>query len=280
MDHLGNPAVSTAWTPAVEAVVEVGRGVAAMRDPAAIEASREREQHRADMWAHQRLTSLLDRAFPGIVIISEEDAYHQHDRPTEYWLIDPIDGTASWSGGFSGFVCQAAFIRNGRVEFGAIHAPILNRTWTASFGQGAYVDNERLPDRKPCQGSPRVVDNYPEPRGVCRIVMDALAPARYLESGSIGLKAALVAEGTADLFVKDVVVRDWDVAPALAVMGEVGGITCRTDGGEYEFAGSYEKPDGVIFASDQVLAARAQQAMSHIDRRPGRHTITVELQLP
>lgn len=266
MDHLGIAAVNTAWDPAIAAVVEVGDGVAALRDPAAIRADRQREQHRADMWAHRRLSSLLNRAFPGVAIVSEEDAVHHEDRPVEYWLIDPIDGTASWSGGYAGYVCQVAFIQDGRVEFGAIHAPILGRTWTAARGHGAYVDGARLSDRRRCDGSPTVADNYPEPRGVCQILMEHLAPARYLESGSIGLKAALVAEGTADLFVKDVVVRDWDIAPALAVMTEVGGVACRADGSTYEFVGSYEKRDGVIFASDQDLAARARHAMAHLAR--------------
>ena len=75
----------------------------------------------------------------------------------------------------------------------------------------------------------------------------------YLESGSIGLKCALVADGSADIFVKDVVVRDWDVAPAAVILKEVGGRLLLPDGKPFVFDGPFDKPLGVIAARDQVI---------------------------
>ena len=41
----------------------------------------------------------LNALSPGIQIFSEEQEHAIKDRPDTYWLIDPIDGTASWLNG-------------------------------------------------------------------------------------------------------------------------------------------------------------------------------------
>ncbi len=248
--------MSRTWDAAQQAVVEVGRAVAQRRDPAEIASDREGAQRRADLFAHDELRRRLARDYPGVVIVSEEDDERAEVRPAEYWLIDPIDGTASWSGGYAGFVTQAAFIRDGVVQFGVIHAPVLQRTWTAARGSGALCNGVRLPVRGPVADPLVVVDNYPEPRGVCAELLDWLGQGTYIESGSLGLKAALVASGQADLFVKDVVVRDWDMAPALAVCLETGTWLSRADGTTFALSGRFDKEDGVIVAADEQLGRR------------------------
>ncbi|MDP1878026.1 MAG: inositol monophosphatase family protein [Actinomycetota bacterium] len=246
------------------AAIDVGNAVAAFRDELGpdVAANRARSQEQADRLAHEMLVGLLEARHPGVPVVSEEDASHDVKRPETYWLIDPIDGTASWSGGHAGFVCQLALITSGVVEFAAIHAPVLGMTWTARRGAGAFLNGDRLPDRAPAIDPVVVVDNYPEPRGVCERVMHWLGTDSYVESGSIGLKAALVASGRADLFVKDVVVRDWDVAPAMAVTLEVGAFMSLPGGASYELAGDYEKLDGVVFAADTALGRRVATWMA------------------
>ena len=84
----------------------------------------------------------------------------------------------------------------------------------------------------------------------------------YLESGSLGLKSVLVAEGTADLFVKNVCVRDWDLAPAAVILQEVGGKLSLSDGSPFVFDGQYEKSNGFIVARDQSLLTDAVKTFS------------------
>ena len=252
--------MSEQWVGAVEAVVEVGNSVADLRRTLAPEIARDRlaAQGRADMYAHGRLSELLAAMDPGVPVISEEDSAHAEDRPDVYWLIDPIDGTASWSEGFDGFVCQLARIERGIATFGAIHAPVMGLTWQATRGAGALLNGRRLPIlREPATPRPLVVvDNYPQAKGVSRDLIEWLGNATYLESGSIGLKAALVASGQADIFIKDVVVRDWDVAPALALVQEVGAFIGRIDGSPFLLRGSYEKVDGIIATAGAALGNR------------------------
>ena len=262
MDYVGRSGVSTVWKAAERAAVEVGDAVAALRDPGAIAHDVESAQRSADLFAHEALHRMLASSYPGVPIISEEDVSHAELRPPEYWLIDPIDGTASWSGGFNGYVTQAAFVRAGVVEYGVIHAPVLHRTWVATRGSGAFCNGEKLLPRKSARSPLVVIDNYPEPRGICLDLINWLGYARYEESGSLGLKAALVASGEADVFVKHVVVRDWDLAPAMAVCAEAGAVLTRVDGSTFSLIGPYEKRDGVVVAANEQLARRIIEWMS------------------
>ena len=86
--------------------------------------------------------------------------------------------------------------------------------------------------------------------------MNCLGTTLYLECGSIGLKSVLVADGTVDVFVKDVLVRDWDIAPADIILTEVGGSISLLNGEKYLYSGSYVKENGFIVARDESLSMK------------------------
>ena len=98
-----------------------------------------------------------------------------------------------------------------------------------------------------------VVDNTNKPHGVSKLLFNQLGAKNYIESGSLGLKCCFVAEGVADVFVKDVAVRDWDIAPAYLILQESGGEICLPSCSNYIFDGPMEKPEGVIVASNKHL---------------------------
>ena len=185
----------------------------------------------ADRRAHGFLVEHLRQSCPGIPIISEEDAStHDSGRPDEYWLIDPIDGTASFCNGFDGFVTQVALMRGSQPVLAVVHAPALGLTFTATQDGPALRNNAKISISKNGHRAPVLVDNYPEPRGIARKIYDAIGCHGYVESGSIGLKICCVAEGRADLFIKDVAVRDWDLAPADLILARAGGLLTTLDG--------------------------------------------------
>jgi len=206
----------------------------------------------ADLIADESLRNEL-RRLADIPIVSEEDVSSQTaERPAQYWLIDPIDGTASFAGGFAGFVCQAAWMEDGRPRLAAVYAPALERLYLAEHGRGATVNGLPIGVRSFDRQRLTLVDNYPDPRGIaCRLFRD-LRFANYLESGSIGLKICLVADGTADVFAKDVCVRDWDVAAPHLVLKEAGGVLAQCTGQTFAYQGGYEK-HGLVAASSPTL---------------------------
>lgn len=222
----------------------------------------------ADRWAHERLSDTLREQWPDVPIVSEEDAHHAEARPGRYWLIDPIDGTASWLHGFPGFVTQAALIEDAIPVAGFVFAPALDRFYTGMSGRGAWLDDVRLtpPLRRARLAT---VDNTPAPHGIVARLMQHLPIADYVESGSLGLKCCLVASGVADVFVKDVRVRDWDLAPAAAIFREIGACLMTPDGAGYRFEGPWEKTEGFIAARDGDLAGRVAEAIKELTRSGG-----------
>ena len=261
---------------AIRAVEAVGQTVALLRDTiTAVKGEGSLapgDMRLADRLAHLLLVEHLAVSYPDIPVISEEDSTSQSEtRPAEYFLIDPIDGTSSWANGFAGYVSQLALVRGSEAVFGAMHSPRRNEIWFAGKGHGAYRNYEPLPTITPRgPGIPLiVVDNTPLPSGIIADLSSCIGPFGYLESGSLGLKALLVASGEADLFVKDVPVRDWDLAPAMVVLRETGAWIGRPGGEAFSLSGSFLKPDGVVVARQKDVGmnvagwmkSRARQAL-------------------
>lgn len=204
----------------------------------------------ADRIAHDMLVNGLNEMTQDIPVISEEDEPSQaRTRPEQYWLIDPIDGTASYAGGYDGFVTQAALMQNDRPVLSGIYAPANDIFYDAEQGKGARVNGSPLRlSGKTTQGGPTLIDNYPEPRATGAAAYEQMGFHRYVESGSISLKICRVADGTADLFFKDVILRDWDVAAPALILTEAGGTLTNISGREYDYSGDWVKP-GIIAAS-------------------------------
>ncbi len=210
----------------------------------------------ADLIAEAMIMRGLRALTPDLPIVSEEDlGSHAVDRLSRYWLVDPIDGTASFCGGYSGFVTQLALMDGARPVLGAVYGPALDLMYVAEQGSGASANGARLAvDWR--GGDVVLTDNYTEPRGIARLLVEKLPCAGYLESGSIGLKICRVADGQADLFVKDVTVRDWDLAPAHLILAEAGGVLVDLGGREIDYGGSLEQGGGLIAAASSTLATR------------------------
>jgi len=213
----------------------------------------------ADVKAHNFLCEGLNELYPRITVLSEEDAIHKKNRPDKYWLLDPIDGTASWYHGYDGFVSQAAYIEKNIPLYGIIHAPAKNKTWTATLGRGAFLNSSPL-QKLGASNRVKLIDNTNIPHGITKNIMSELNTTDYLECGSIGLKSVLVADGTVDIFVKDVYVRDWDLAPAAVILKEVGGCLVQANGEEYCFDDNFQKENGFIVARDLSLLNLALEA--------------------
>jgi len=227
------------------------------RDASSVSAS-------VDVEAHQQLVAALSALTPRLPVLSEEDPTARGaERPDEYWLVDPLDGTASFVDGYEGFVTQAALMRKGKAILAGVFAPALAQMFLAERGAGAVRDGARLSvgPRAPQQWT--LTDNYPTPRGVAAQLMRDWNLTSYLECGSIGLKICRIADASAHIFVKDVVVRDWDVAAPQLVLEEAGGYVTDAAGHAFEYAGAYEHRGLVACAS----AAGAERVVDWLRRR-------------
>ena len=246
----------TVMDSVVELVREVGRSLRSWRTSGGVEGAWDGTQFhaKADQWAHQLFNAGLAKLQTGLPVVSEEDLSPETNSGVgQYWLVDPIDGTASYAEGFAGYVTQVALMEQQRPVLAVVFAPHSQDLFVAVKGGGAYCNGTRLPLAS--SSSLTLIDNYPTPRGVAADLYNELSFRRYLECGSIGLKICRVAEGTADVLLKAVQVRDWDLAAPHLILQEAGG--CLIDGaGEDITYGARRKHQGLVAARDGELAHR------------------------
>lgn len=215
----------------------------------------------ADEFSHVRILECLKSIKSNTPVVSEEDtSSYKYIRENLYWLIDPVDGTRSYCEGFKGFVIQVCLMRESQPIWSCVHAPAERKTYTAEYGVGAFI-NGKIFTRAACPNRCVVVDNYPFPTGVSKRLYDGLPASGYLESGSLGLKVCKVADGQADLFVKDVELKTWDIAPAELFLSEVGGSLKDLSGRPINYCDSVELTRGLIAAGSQVDCVRAVAAL-------------------
>jgi 3'(2'), 5'-bisphosphate nucleotidase len=249
-----------------EIVQQVGGLLLQWRDQQRFEGTWEGPQFKAevDRLAHQALTERLQKLAPELPVVSEEDPdSYTGERPSDYWLIDPIDGTASFVNGFPGFVTQVARVTNNQPVLATIFAPALQLLFLAEQGRSTTLNGQPL-QLAPKEVMETLIDNYPEPRGITAEAFQALGFRHYVECGGISLKICKIATGEADLFFKDVVVRDWDLAAPQLVLTEAGGALTDVTGRPIPYTGVMERQGLVAAANPRFL----QTLVSWHGKRP------------
>ena len=93
----------------------------------------------ADRRAEEIIREMLLSDFPDHGFYGEESGKRQAD--AEYlWLVDPIDGTKSFVGGYGMFSTQIALMHRGELVLGVSSAPAAGETAWAVQGGGAWLD--------------------------------------------------------------------------------------------------------------------------------------------
>jgi len=97
----------------------------------------------ADRRAEEIIRSKLLTDFPQHGFFGEEGGKHQAE--AEYlWLVDPIDGTKSFVGGYGMFSTQIALMHRGELVLGVSSAPAAGEVAWAARGAGARIDGTRV----------------------------------------------------------------------------------------------------------------------------------------
>jgi histidinol-phosphatase len=93
----------------------------------------------ADRRAEEIIRDILLGAFPDHGFFGEESGKRQAD--ADYlWLVDPIDGTKSFVGGYDMFSTQIALMHHGELVLGVSSAPAAGEVAWAVRGGGARID--------------------------------------------------------------------------------------------------------------------------------------------
>jgi histidinol-phosphatase len=190
----------------------------------------------ADQRAERLLRRLLRAAWPKDAVFGEEYGGQLILRG-RCWLVDPIDGTASYALGLPMFGTLLALLVDGEPVFGCIHLPALRETTFAATGRGCwYSQAERRAQRVRVAAS--------RPLSQAKLGMTIVKERRWLarpgtaEMTTLVHKAgrlrqvgdcvqyALLCRGALDAAI-DPFMKPWDIGALVPCVREAGG--CISD---------------------------------------------------
>ena len=192
----------------------------------------------ADKRSHQIISTRLKQYFPSYPVISEESVrvpYAERKDWKRFWLVDPIDGTRGFVNKTDEFTINIALIDSGVPVLGITHLPVQNVTYFAynrksyrSVGNSIHNANI-IKVRNANLSEITVVSSRDHAGPKVKALLERLPGATTKSMGS-SLKFCLVADGSADLYYRDVPTMEWDTAAGQAIVEAAGGAVFTEEG--------------------------------------------------
>lgn len=146
----------------------------------------------------------------------------------DYWVVDPIDGTANFARGIPHYCVAIAFVSDKKIQFGAIYNPSFDELYFAQKGQGAYLNDTKLSVSRidnPQEASVEIGWSNRLPNqdyfDIIHNLFEAGANVRRASSGALGL--AYVADGRSDGYA-ELHMNAWDCLAGFLLVQEAGGV--------------------------------------------------------
>ena len=219
----------------------------------------------ADLQAEQTVREKLSSFRPDYGFLGEEGGLVPGSDPDNAWIVDPLDGTTNFLIGLPLFAVNIALASQGRAIAGVTHIPLLNETFWAERGEGAYLNDQpiQVSSRRemieavlsvgiPFASKPRHQQFAAE--------MERLTPrvSGIRRLGAAAIDMAYVACGRFDAYWEQSV-NAWDIAAGVVIVEEAGGVVTDTLG----------KPlvldNGTVLASVPALHSELVGAIAPVD---------------
>ena len=185
---------------------------------------------KADKRSHNYIVSELSRNFPDIPVLSEEGDsidYNRRKDWTEFFLVDPLDGTKEFIKRNGEFTVNIALIKNRLPVLGVINVPVSDETYYGSIENGSYkLFEESLEKIKVSNASKDDKLTVVQSRSHSGEEEDKFySNYKIKEKTSKGssLKICLLAEGKAELYFRSGPTWEWDTAAGHAILIGAGG---------------------------------------------------------
>jgi fructose-1,6-bisphosphatase/inositol monophosphatase family enzyme len=179
----------------------------------------------ADKEGEKIISGILSDAFPDDAILGEEGA-SKAGTSGRRWIIDPIDGTRDFvRGNLLWCVLIGLEEESGEVKAGVAHFPMVNRTYFAGRGLGAYVNDTRIQ----CSKLDKIEQSVIMVNVGNKIVHRPDAAkwnefiGRFWSFRCLGgaLDAMAVSQGQAEVWIEPAA-QAWDFAPMQIIAEEAG----------------------------------------------------------
>jgi len=186
----------------------------------------------ADKENERLIRESIERNFPDDGILGEEGACKAGSSGRR-WIIDPIDGTRDFVRGNRFWCVLVALEQSDESLVGVAHFPMLDETYWAVRGEGAYLHNERLhvsavDSVGSCSFSPNGL-HLAQARPHLPRVMDLMQRCWSVRSYGGALDACLLAAGKLEIWFEPKV-EVWDLAALKVILQEAGALFFALDG--------------------------------------------------
>jgi myo-inositol-1(or 4)-monophosphatase len=169
------------------------------------------------------------------------------------WCVDPIDGTSNFVAGVPYFAVSVAYLYKGVRQLGVVYDPIADEMFYAACGQGAFLNDTRLPLRPPATELRRALAGV-EMKRINRELAGRLAAwppyASQRNFGASTLDWCYTAAGRFDIYVHGGQ-KLWDYAAGALILEEAGGRLSSLTG-SFDTANVWER-SVVASASPQLF---------------------------
>jgi len=186
----------------------------------------------ADASNERLIREAIEREFPDDGILGEEGS-SKAGSTGRRWIIDPIDGTRDFLRGNRFWCVLLALEEAGDCVVGVAHFPMLDETYWATRGGGAYCNGVRLRTSNvtSLDGSCYCPNGLflREARPYLSAAMDLVQRCWSMRSFGGALDACMVAAGQADIWFEPKV-APWDLAPLKVILEEAGAEFFALDG--------------------------------------------------
>jgi myo-inositol-1(or 4)-monophosphatase len=95
-----------------------------------------------DFEAETEIMNIIRTAYPSHAFLTEESGSSGNDDFT--WIIDPLDGTTNYIHGLPFFAVSIAVKYRDKIEQGVVFNPFTQELFTASRGEGAFLNHHRV----------------------------------------------------------------------------------------------------------------------------------------
>ncbi len=216
---------------------------------------------KADKLASKIIVQGLSQVFPHDGILSEEehDAIDARLTKQRVWMIDPIDGTQGFVEKAGDFAVQIGLMENGEIILGVVFQPTTDSLYFAVKGNGAFIVENRS---EPIKLQVSAKTNFSEMTlAVSRShrssrmgqLVEYFGFKDELPHGSVGLKIALLARQSAEIYIHlSPRTKFWDSAAPEIIIKEAGGNLTDLFGRQIDYTVSDVQNYNGVLASNGI----------------------------
>ncbi len=189
-----------------------------------------------DIETEELIRERLAIAWPDDVFIGEESGGNEPAPGQGAWVVDPIDGTACFVKGISGWSISIAYYRDNEVELGLVYDPLHGEMFASRRNHGATLNGTPIrcaSDTDFSHGLTGISASHRVPPDRLGPILVRLLKAggMFHRNGSCALSLAYVACGRLNAYY-EAHINSWDSLAGFLLVREAGGWTNDFLGGD------------------------------------------------